>query len=431
MNVTPETRLRVVIVNFNGGDLLRRAVDSVVTSDWPGPVDIVVVDNASTDESLAQLEGVDELTIIRRDENEGFGANNHGFADVIGASPVTDLPATELVALLNPDAMIGPNAFRELANALEPSERIGAAAPKIIFDRPYVQLDVYSGDLTISDVRVGDQVVTSQCHPVGGAFRLPGTRGPLWRCPSRSALRVPTRRFGDSVELEFARGSSGVMSGNRVNGACTVTISSTVLQTMTVVQNAGSELDRRHNGCNRGFGDVDGTEVYSSRAPSWCGAAVMFHADYLRDVGGFEPSFFLYYEDIDLALRGIAKGWSTVYVPSAVVEHRHSDRARQGTELVEVLQHRNRLVMLMRNAPLRLAVVGLVRGVLTPASLLMTAVRQPRLAGAHIRLAKWRLRSISGAIRLAPAALASRRTIGKGRRLSARKVIKRGSGRIR
>ena len=46
--IRADARLRVVLVNYNGGDLLQRAVRSALTSQWPGEVDVVVVDNAST-----------------------------------------------------------------------------------------------------------------------------------------------------------------------------------------------------------------------------------------------------------------------------------------------------------------------------------------------------------------------------------------------
>jgi len=38
-------------------------------------------------------------------------------------------------------------------------------------------------------------------------------------------------------------------------------------------------------------------------------------------VGGFDESFFMYFEDIDLCERLAVAGWDVVYAPSAVVEH--------------------------------------------------------------------------------------------------------------
>ena len=418
-----ETRLRVVIVNYNGGSLLGRAVDSVNGSDWLGPLDVVVVYNASTDGRLEVLKGVPGVSIIRRDTNEGFSEKTHGFADLLGGDMLVDLPRPDLVALLNPDAMVRKTTFRLLAQALDPSTRIGAAAPKILFDRPFVELLVSDGDLTITGVRRGDVDLTAQCHQIGAAFRLPGPDNPIWRCRAGTGLRVPSPRLGEEITITFASGSDGAMSGSRISGSGTVTIETAALPTVNVVQNAGSELDHRGNGHNRGFGDVDGRRSYTSRCPAWCGAAAMLHADYLGDIGGFEPSYFLYYEDVDLSLRGIAGGWSTVYVSGAVVEHRHSDSASQGTEQVEVFQHRNRIIMLLRNAPLAMGLGQLARAFATPVSLAVSVVRQPRLARAYLRLASWRLKAAVRATRRAPRAVLSRRVIRRTRRIPAKRVI--------
>ena len=62
--IRADARLRVVLVNYNGGDLLQRAVRSALTSQWPGEVDVVVVDNASTDDSLAAIEELAGVHII-------------------------------------------------------------------------------------------------------------------------------------------------------------------------------------------------------------------------------------------------------------------------------------------------------------------------------------------------------------------------------
>lgn len=55
----------------------------------------------------------------------------------------------------------------------------------------------------------------------------------------------------------------------------------------------------------------------------WCsGAAVMFRASALRHVGGFEPRFFMYCEDVDLSWRLRAAGWRLRYLPRSAVVHR-------------------------------------------------------------------------------------------------------------
>ena len=75
--------------------------------------------------------------------------------------------------------------------------------------------------------------------------------------------------------------------------------------------------DRGYLELDRGQYD-DPAEVFS-----WSGAAVLLRAAYLRDVGRFNPAFFLYYEDLELSWRGRLRGWRYRTVPDSVVRHRH------------------------------------------------------------------------------------------------------------
>ena len=56
-------------------------------------------------------------------------------------------------------------------------------------------------------------------------------------------------------------------------------------------------------------------------APWVSGAAVLFHREALREVGGFESRIFLYGEDVDLSWRLRAKGWRLRYLARAAVQH--------------------------------------------------------------------------------------------------------------
>lgn len=51
------------------------------------------------------------------------------------------------------------------------------------------------------------------------------------------------------------------------------------------------------------------------------GAAVMLRTEALRQVGAFDPEFFLYYEEVDLMRQLSATGWQTWYVAEALVIH--------------------------------------------------------------------------------------------------------------
>jgi GT2 family glycosyltransferase len=50
------------------------------------------------------------------------------------------------------------------------------------------------------------------------------------------------------------------------------------------------------------------------------------------DLGGFDERFFVYYEDLDFALRARARGWSSVYLASAQAFHRGQGTTHAATE---------------------------------------------------------------------------------------------------
>jgi GT2 family glycosyltransferase len=65
----------VVIVNWNAGAVLRRCVDAVFGSEGGDPQQVILVDNASTDESLASLgQAYPTVEIVRNAANVGSRA---------------------------------------------------------------------------------------------------------------------------------------------------------------------------------------------------------------------------------------------------------------------------------------------------------------------------------------------------------------------
>ena len=103
----------VVIVNWNSGKRLKRCVESVISSagDNFELGKIVVVDNASTDESLSGISGIDGLLqIVRNEKNEGFAR-----ACNIGAR----LSSAEYLLFLNPDVVLSPETLSSVAETLQ------------------------------------------------------------------------------------------------------------------------------------------------------------------------------------------------------------------------------------------------------------------------------------------------------------------------
>ena len=77
-----------------------------------------------------------------------------------------------------------------------------------------------------------------------------------------------------------------------------------------------------------------------------------------RTPGGFDPRYFMYYEDLDLSWRLRLRGWKVVYVPTALVEHDHAASSGEWSPFFRFHVERNRPLMLLKLAPWSLAATG-------------------------------------------------------------------------
>ena len=107
-------RISTIIVNYNAGPLLRKCVDSVLRCPLDG--EIIVVDNASTDGSLAAITGLPGVQIIRNPSNVGFAS---------GCNTGARAASTEFLLFLNPDCSFEPGALVKLQDAFAVDPQVG------------------------------------------------------------------------------------------------------------------------------------------------------------------------------------------------------------------------------------------------------------------------------------------------------------------
>jgi GT2 family glycosyltransferase len=106
VNVMP---VAIIIINWNSGSILRQCIEAIAVQSLP-PKRIILVDNASSDQSLSGLETIlPQLEIHRMPHNLGFAAGNN-----FAVGLVEDC---EWLALLNPDAIPAPNWLEKLIDA--------------------------------------------------------------------------------------------------------------------------------------------------------------------------------------------------------------------------------------------------------------------------------------------------------------------------
>lgn len=224
-----EQPIGLITVTFNPGETIVTLLDSVPASTGR-PVVCVVSDNASTDDSLARVEGRENVEILCNGSNLGYGrAVNAGFEM---------LPAhADPILIVNPDVRLAPGSLDELVAALHRHPEAAAVGPLIT--TPDGKL--YPSARNLPSIGNG----------VGHAFF-----GWCW----------PTNPWTKHYRLDHDRPTE--------------------------------------------------------RPAGWLsGSCLLIRREAFEAIGGFDPNYFMYFEDVDLGKRLGEAGWSNVYVPSATVEH--------------------------------------------------------------------------------------------------------------
>lgn len=116
----------VILVSYNTVDLTLKSLECVMKSiaNSEFPVDIIVVDNASRDDSVLRIRAeYPSVSVIESSTNLGFGAANN----------LAALQATgEFVLLLNTDAFLESNALKVLRSYLLHHAAVAVVGPKIL-----------------------------------------------------------------------------------------------------------------------------------------------------------------------------------------------------------------------------------------------------------------------------------------------------------
>ncbi|MNS13996.1 N-acetylglucosaminyl-diphospho-decaprenol L-rhamnosyltransferase [compost metagenome] len=82
------------------------------------------------------------------------------------------------------------------------------------------------------------------------------------------------------------------------------------------------------------------------------GACILLRAESWQQVGGFDPEFFLYFEDADLCRRLTQAGWSIQYEPAAKVTHLKGRSSNQIASRVELWYRMGQLRYYAKHNPL-------------------------------------------------------------------------------
>ena len=119
--------LSVVIVNYQTYELTKNTIESIFQYDYPFSYEILVVDNASSDDSLARLKEYfkDKVTFIASDENNGFAAGNN---------QALEIAKGDYILLLNSDTIVWENTLEDIYGYMEKHEDVGACGCRVLLE---------------------------------------------------------------------------------------------------------------------------------------------------------------------------------------------------------------------------------------------------------------------------------------------------------
>ena len=283
--------------------------------------------------------------------------SNLGFAG--GVSAALDVVETRFVALLNNDAQADPRWLEASLAALAEPSVVAVTAKLLLAER--------------------------------GASAEPG---------SRQAAAV------DDPTLNAAAVDDPTLNAAAVNAA--------------TINNAGVILLGSGYGADRGLGSPDDQRFASPvEVFGFSGGAVVMRTLAVKAVGGFDADYFMYYEDTDLSWRLRLAGWHIVYAPDAVVHHLHAASSDSQSEMFAFHNERNRLLTLLRDAPLGFAASKIARFALTTASLAGKPLIGRAVPDDQVFRSVLRLRVLAAVLSWLPVTLRKRRRVPTRRRRSA------------
>ena len=382
----------IIIVNYNGRHFLEACLASLYAMhSAQSKYEIIVVNNDSWDNSVPYLhKNHPDVRVIESPINRGFaGGNNLGVQKAKG----------KYVVLLNNDTTVEPDWLTKLLGAIEHAPKeVAVVNGKSVLFYPYIEIHIQSeayqktvgsslGDfrpvhVLVERVELADKALQRLLYYKSGFFDKEKKEQVGRWTDGNATLLVPFHPKAKHLELQFTLRSlqgSGeektrarVLFGDEVleevifHGEnviqCMITIPGAKLHKALfyLVQNAGNVVFKngfvRDRGSaaklNREMYEVDNEYFQRKRdILAFCGVNVLLRRDVFLKLGGFDESFFMYYEDADLSLRLWRLGYRIVYEPRAILYHIHSASSVEWSSFVYYHAERNHLAFVWKHFP--------------------------------------------------------------------------------
>lgn len=126
-----------------------------------------------------------------------------------------------------------------------------------------------------------------------------------------------------------------------------------------IVDSAGDGYLRAGGAFKQGHGAAAASHAESGEVFGACGAAFLIARETFERLGGFDETFFMVYEDVDLSYRARLIGLRCWYAASAVVRHASSGTLGRASEAAVFYGQRNLEWTWIKNTPFSLLVLTL------------------------------------------------------------------------
>ena len=125
MNASISPDISICMVSLNCRDVLKNCLDSLYSSVSPFSYEVIIVDNASSDDTVAQVKSYDfpRLRLLQNDRNIGFTkATNQAIR----------MSSGRYILWLNTDTILNTGTLHRLCLYLDENPRVGIVGPKVL-----------------------------------------------------------------------------------------------------------------------------------------------------------------------------------------------------------------------------------------------------------------------------------------------------------
>ena len=346
-------KIGVVIVSYDSGHYLDSAIASIYKAAEKSKFQLFscVVDNHPQAKDSRVSSAVSYYVNPRK--NLGFGAGCN-----LGIEICLENFRSDYILLLNPDAALKEDFFEEL-------EKIFASSPEPI-NYPISPLILLDRELSV--VNLGDAIGLAQeaCITlIHGHYDLSiyDENGVLVSNSNSFHVAVKGKYWLSKLAETPDVHLTWVNSINPNTRATQSIIGKDQFSSGHLINNAGSYVNPPYTAGDIAFENLYLPEKWSEvqKRSAWCGACVLLSKEYLEKVGTFNEDFFLYFEDIEMSLRGVKKGLAPVFFPKLVSFHGHSKSTSRNIGNRNYNVWRSRSIFAAKGYGLRFAIALFVK----------------------------------------------------------------------